>query len=422
MRTESPAGVVVIVDGYSNASSLVTAFAACGFAAVHVLSSAEPRPAMIAPRAEDYREWLVCPDGDAVEETVARLAAWNPVAVVAGQEPGVPLADLLSERLGLATNGTALSAARRDKYRMIEALRAAGIRCADQFTSDDRESVVDWAERHADYPVVVKPLSSASSDNVYICHTAQQTDDAARKVLAAHSMFAERNTAVLVQSFLEGPEFCVDSVSADGHTYVTAVWAYEKTVVDGGRKIYDRDVLQDPEGPVVPELIAYVRQVLDTLGIRHGASHAEVILTERGPALVEVGARFNGAMEPEFYRRVVGVDPAALVALAYLDPAGFADRYGDGVYRRLLHAAVYEAPTTLDGVVESVEEAVVAKIGAIPTVHAVVARSAPGRRISPTVDLLSSPLRIFMAGADAESLLRDRAVVDELKDRVYRLC
>jgi biotin carboxylase len=411
----------VIVDGYSNASSLVAAFAERGFTAVHVLSSAEPRPAMVAPRAEDYREWLVCPDEDAVEETVARLAAWHPVAVVAGQEPGVPLADLLSERLGLATNGTALSAARRDKYRMIETLRAAGIRCAEQFASGDPGAVVDWAERRADYPVVVKPLSSASSDNVYICHTAQQTAEAARKVLAAHSMFAEPNTAVLVQSYLEGPEFCVDSVGAEGHTYVTAVWKYEKTVVDGGRRIYDRDVLQDPQSAVVPELIAYVRTVLEALGIRHGASHAEVILTAQGPVLVEVGARFNGAMQPDFYRRVVGVDPAELVALAYCDPASFAARYGDGVYRRLLHAAVHEAPTSLDGVVASVDHAVAQKIGELPTVHSVLVRSAPGRRISPTVDLLSSPLRVCMAGPDAESLLRDRAVVDELKDLLYRL-
>ncbi|MFJ9606879.1 ATP-grasp domain-containing protein [Kitasatospora sp. NPDC101176] len=412
---------VVIVDGYSNASALVSAFAAAGHPAVHVLSTAEPRPAMIPPRAEDYRESLVCPDASAFEATVARLAALAPVAVVAGQEPGVPLADALAERLGLPGNGTALSAARRDKFRMIEALRAAGIRCAEQFKADTAEAVVGWARARADYPVVVKPLSSASSDNVYICHDEAEVESAAHRVLAGTSMFAERNTEVLVQSFLPGTEYCVDSVSADGHSFVAAVWEYEKNVVDGGRKIYDRDVLRDPDAEPVPALVAYVRRVLDALGIRHGASHAEVIMTPQGPALVEVGARFNGAMQPDFYDHVLGTNPAALVARALLEPEDFARRFGGRVYRPRLAAAVYESPTALDGVVDSVDESVVDRIAALPTVHSVVVRSAPGRRIRPTVDLLSSPLRLFMAGADQEELRRDREVVDTLKDRVYRL-
>ncbi|MFI9778702.1 ATP-grasp domain-containing protein [Streptomyces sp. NPDC051956] len=421
MNRQPPSRAVVIVDGYSNATFLTAAFAARGYASVHVLSSAAPRPAMIPPRPQDYVEQLVCAGESDVEETVARLARLRPVAVVAGQEPGVPLADLLGERLGLASNGSALSAARRDKYRMIETLRAAGIRTARQFKSTRVEAVVEWAKAQGEWPVVVKPLSSASSDNVYICHDAGEASEAARQVLGAQSMFAEQNTEVLVQSFLEGTEYCIDSVSADGHTYTAAVWEYEKNVVPGGRKIYDRDVLRYPDAAPVPELIAYVRTVLEALGIRHGLSHAEVIMTGEGPALVEVGARLNGAMQPDFYRAVLGTDPATLAAHAYTDPATFAVRYGNGVYRPLKAAAVYESPTVLDGVVDEVDQAVVDKIAELECVHSVVVRSAPGRRIRPTVDLLSSPLRVFMAGPDQERLRRDRAVVDELKDRVYRL-
>ncbi|UFX44293.1 MULTISPECIES: hypothetical protein [Bradyrhizobium] len=48
--------------------------------------------------------------------------------VIAGCETGVELANLLSERLGLPSNGTALSAARRDKARLADALGAAGVR------------------------------------------------------------------------------------------------------------------------------------------------------------------------------------------------------------------------------------------------------------------------------------------------------
>ena len=40
------------------------------------------------------------------------------IALIAGAETGVELADQLSERMGLVTNGTALSEARRNKYVM----------------------------------------------------------------------------------------------------------------------------------------------------------------------------------------------------------------------------------------------------------------------------------------------------------------
>src|SRR5262249_53292507 len=56
-------------------------------------------------------------------------------AVVAGSERGVSLADALSEALGVATNGTALSAARRDKFVMIETVRARGLRAPAQLRS-----------------------------------------------------------------------------------------------------------------------------------------------------------------------------------------------------------------------------------------------------------------------------------------------
>ncbi|MFJ3881039.1 ATP-grasp domain-containing protein [Streptomyces sp. NPDC090077] len=417
----SPSGTVVIVDGYSNAPALIAAFAERGYRAVHVLSSAEPHPGMVPPRPEDYVHWLVCPDDSAVDATVAALAALDPVAVIPGQEPGVRLADTLSERLGLATNGTALSAARRDKFEMIETLRAAGIRCAEQFKSGSPQAVADWTRALGSLPVVVKPLSSASADNVYICHSAEEAEAAARHVLACDDVFGRRNTEALVQSFLAGPEFSVDSVSADGRHHLADVWESRRTSIGGGRQIYDMAVLLDPDSEPVPALRTYVRTVLDALGIRHGASHAEIILTPQGPTLVEIGARMNGAMIPDFYREVLGTDVARLVAHAYTDPADFVRRHGDGTYRPLRAAAVYEAPTALEGTVRAVDTAVVDKIAALPSVHAVALRSGPGKRIRPTTDLISSPLRVLLAAADRQALLRDRAVVDELKDLVYEV-
>ncbi|HET9138977.1 ATP-grasp domain-containing protein [Actinophytocola sp.] len=417
MTTRRTGPVAVIVDGYSTGNFLPAAFARLGVRVVHVQSTPELMPTMLLPNLESYVDNLVCRD---VDDMVATLRDYAPVAVLAGQEPGVPLADLLSERLGLASNGSALSAARRDKYRMIETVRAAGLHCAAQFKSAEPAAIVDWAVRHGRYPVVVKPLSSASTDNVYICRDAGEVAAAAARVLAARDIFDLANTEALVQSYLSGTEYIVDTVSVAGRRYVCGVWQYEKTMLPTGRNIYDKDVLQDPSAFPVPDLIGYVDGVLAALNIAHGPAHAEVMMTPDGPALVEIGARLNGNMNPGFHDVCLGANQADLIALAYARPAEFTQRYAGRIYTRRQDAIVHNTATTLDGEIAGVDQAVVDTISALPTVHLLNVKLAPGRRMRPTADLLGSPLRIFMTGGRA-AMHADYAAIQGLKDRVYRL-
>jgi hypothetical protein len=41
-------------------------------------------------------------------------------------------------------------------------------------------------------------------------------------------------------------------------------------------------------------LINYTRRTLDVLGIKHGPSHSEIMMTTEGPCLVEVNCRAHG--------------------------------------------------------------------------------------------------------------------------------
>jgi hypothetical protein len=69
--------------------------------------------------------------------TAALLADYRPIAVVAGAEQGVELADALCEATGLPGNGTALSHARRTKDVQTRTVAAAGLPTARQLTVED---------------------------------------------------------------------------------------------------------------------------------------------------------------------------------------------------------------------------------------------------------------------------------------------
>jgi biotin carboxylase len=416
-RTEPPRPVVVIVDGYTSGNYLPPAFARAGADVVHVLSTPEPIPTMLAPDLSGYLDDFVC---DTPEATAQRLAGYRPVAVVAGQEPGVVLADQLSELLGLPTNGTAQSTARRDKYRMIETLRRAGVRCADQFKSGDTEELVAWAENAGTYPVVVKPLNSAASDGVAICRDAAEVRQAAAVVLAGRTVFDEPNGEVLIQSYLAGDEFVVDMVSFAGRRYTCGVWQYRKKLV-GTHNLYDYELALAEDDERVAQLVPYLDSVLTALGIDYGPSHAEVIITADGPALVEVGARLSGNMNPDLHDECLGGNQADLTALAAVRPQEFLDRYADRRFHKVREAWVCTTPTELDGVVRSVDRSVVAEIEALETVRGVNVKIKAGGRITPTVDLYTSTMRIFMSGDSTAAVERDFRHIQQIKDQVFRL-
>ncbi|WP_242903425.1 ATP-grasp domain-containing protein [Actinomadura terrae] len=411
-RTPPPTRpTAVLVDASSIGSFLPSAFDRLGVDVVHVRST------IAGTGLAAYRPSLLCADPAA---TAARLAALDPIAVGAGQEPGVPLADELSERLGLPTNGTALSAARRDKFEMTEALRRAGVRCAEQVRASNAPEAVAWAESRGAYPVVVKPLASSGTDGVEICADADQVRDAAETVLRSRTVYGEPNTAVLVQSYLAGTEYVVDMVCCRGARYTCGVWRSQKRLL-GTRNAYDLELLVAPDEDVVADLIPYVGSALDALGIDHGPAHAEVIVTPDGPTLIEAGARLASHLDPGFHDECLGGNQAALTALAYTSPETFLRDRAGRRYTRLLAAGVYATPTTQDGVVARIDWTVVKQIENLPGVYGVLLKLREGDRIRPTVDLRTSTMRVYLRAETDEAMMRDYRLVQDLKDHVFQL-
>ena len=413
MSIDRPWGV--LVDAYSTGNYLPAEFHALGFDLVHLRSTPEPLTTMLPPAPDSYLEFLAMRG----ESTVELLAERKPTFVIAGQEPGVPLADRLSETLGLRTNGSALSLARRDKSVMIDMVAGAGLRTAAQLVTRAYEDAAGWADEHGHWPCVAKPLSSASTDGVYVCRSRTELERAFGRIIGSTDIFASDNTEVLVQSYLTGTEYIVDTVSCDGRTRLVGIWRYEKRLLDNGKPIYNRDILVDPSDPVGGELLGYVLAVLAALGIRNGPAHAEVIVGPDGPALVEIGARLNGNMHPGLHTRCLGPHQAQLTALVYGAPRVFLDEYAERPYTIRQPAIVYNAPTTLSGTVSAIAEHVVEQIRALPSVVDLTVKKKPGDRIRPTEDLLTSPLRVFLTSPDPEQLEADYREIARLREAVY---
>jgi biotin carboxylase len=331
---------VVIVDVFSTACVLAYLAYQAGYKVICVLSGDLKELLEMKPEGYDYTflETFVFDTEIPSELAISRLADdlnglnMDIKAVIAGAETGVELADLLSEKLGVPTNGTALSEARRNKYVMGETIRSSGIRAVKQLKATNWGEIENWLQdwNPSPFKVIVKPMDSAGSDDVTLCQSISEVQRAFGNIMGKINSLGIVNNAVLVQEYLEGIEYIVDMVSRDGEHKCMAVWEYDRRAVNGGGfvcfgqrflTIHD-DEYHDGR---VQALIEYQKKVITALGIRHGPTHGEVKWCRGEPVLVEVGARCEGGdgLWVSVAEECIGYDQVQATLAAYLQPEKF---------------------------------------------------------------------------------------------------
>lgn len=324
---------ILIVDAYSSGNFLAPEFFRRGFDCVHLQSTPEIFPILKKSFIRDDFVANLAFDGD-LDALLRSLKKLNLAAAIPGTETGVHLADSISEALNLKTNGTSKSRARRNKYVMIETLRDAGLNVAQQTKSCHVQDLIAFKEGHNFSKVVVKPVESAGSEDVRICETKEHIIKAHNAIMGKTNMLGLRNDEAIIQEFLSGTEFFINCVSKNGRHVVCDMWRHNKHARNGFDFVYDRAILCDGKSAEEKAIIAYTMRVLDALSIRHGPSHSEIMVTERGPHLVEMGARLQGMSLPKVNDACIGFGPVDLTADCYVDESSFDDKARDYTIQR----------------------------------------------------------------------------------------
>lgn len=398
---------VVLIDTYAAiGTELAQGFRNAGYTPLRVQSTPEV-PMALRGQPDRYPYHVDIVHRGDVSETLARLAPLEPVAVVAGTEPGVELADALSEALhpitGAPTNGTALSDARRDKYLMIERIKQRGLRGARQLLVDDEEQLRDW-HHSVGGTVILKPLRSAGNDGVTWCRSPDDSAQAFRRLNGRRNALSESNDGVVAQECLVGAEYTVDTVSRDGEHHVCDIWETYRINANGIPDLLVAWRLLPAIGEVQDELITYAFEVLDALGIRHGAAHAEIKLTSGGPCLVEVGARIAGATLPEGARLATGRSQVDWVVDAYARPEEFTRTCGRP-YHLHQHVARTVMVAPCSGTLVSYQR--LEAIKELDSFHDMRVRVSPGEHLPLTTDDLTYPIFVTLAHEVGEVVARD---------------
>jgi phosphoribosylamine-glycine ligase len=229
--------------------------------------------------------------------------------VVALEEYDVITAGLIREHLCMDGMTSADARVFRDKLLMCHRASAAGVRVPDFLHVLNYDELRDFMSR-VPAPWVMKPRTDVSAIGIKKLDDSEQvwrTIDA----LDARENVRERSPFYLLERFVAGDVFHVDSLVNDGRVVFAGANAYGRPpmeVAHGGGVFITRSVKHNSEDH--KRLVKINRKLISALGLQHGAAHAEFIKSAEDGEFyfLEIAARVGGAYIAETLEAASGIN------------------------------------------------------------------------------------------------------------------
>ena len=228
-------------------------------------------------------------------------------ALVALEEFDVVTTALAREHLRLSGFDSSRARLFRDKLAMRGRAGDAGLRVPDFVPLFNYQEVGEYMER-VPPPWVVKPRSDVSSSGIRRLEEAEQVWRAI-EALDAREALQDKSSYYLLEKFVPGEVFHVDSVVEGGEVIFSGASRYGRPPLDvaQGGGVFTTHTL-DYDSHEHRELTRLNAELLRALGLNRGAAHAEFI---RGAAdgefyFLEVAARVGGAYIAETLEAATG--------------------------------------------------------------------------------------------------------------------
>jgi len=213
----------------------------------------------------------------------------NGIMTLASDMPMQSVA-VVSHELGLVgiSEDTALKAT--NKASMRDALKYAGVPVPLYFRVNGKDEFKTAFEkvRSAGYKCIVKPADNSGSRGVDLLK-----DDADLDVAYEYTVKYSRCGEIVVEEFMEGPEVSVETLAVDGDIHIIQITDKLTTGAP-----YFVEMGHSQPSQLDEEVKDRIREVAiaanKAIGIQNGPSHTEIIVTEDGPKIVELGARLGG--------------------------------------------------------------------------------------------------------------------------------
>ncbi len=193
----------------------------------------------------------------------------------------------VSEKLGLHSISYDTAVKATDKFEMIKAFKAHDVASPWFFTVDSLDEL-KALEKQLSYPCIMKPTDNAGSHGVVLAHG---FEDLLQSYGYSHA--SARHGRVILEEYLQGDEVSVEVMVVDGKVNILQITDKLTTgaphFVEMGHSQPSRHPLETQKA--IKDLAV---QACKAVGINQGPAHVEMMVTKRGPVMIELGARMGG--------------------------------------------------------------------------------------------------------------------------------
>ena len=217
------------------------------------------------------------------------------IGILPGNDFCVPIAFSIAEKLGLKSSNNHLTGLySRNKDLMRKQLASHNI---EQPKSQKFSSLEELKKSSFDFPVVIKPSDMTGSSHVKLVYNKKELLDIANTIFSMKNNILGyvHNNIVLVEEFVEGPEFSIELFLEDGELIFSSVTEKQKGelpyFVETGH-IVPSSITSDKQNEL---LIQAAYNASKAIEVMNGPVHAELVLTKDNiPKVIELTARIGG--------------------------------------------------------------------------------------------------------------------------------
>lgn len=174
-----------------------------------------------------------------------------------------------------------------DKAEMIRAFKEHEVEAPWFYIIDSEKEMLEIAPA-IQFPCIVKPTDNSGSRGVIlVCHAADFVN------ACNYSRNHSRGGKIIVEEFMTGREVSVEIIVCNGKVHVIAV---TDKITTG--EPYFVELGHSQPSMIAPDLLSQISNLairaVKAIGIKQGAAHVEIMLTDKGPKMIELGARLGG--------------------------------------------------------------------------------------------------------------------------------
>lgn len=211
---------------------------------------------------------------------IMTLASDMPVRTVAAVAKELNIVGISEDTALKATN----------KALMRECLRKDNVSIPNFFIVNSFDEYLNKLA-HVGDKVIVKPADNSGSRGVFLLDNINNMELV--QYAFNYSKKYSRNGDILIEEYMEGFEVSVETISVDGQINIIAI---TDKLTTGAPRFVEMGHSQPSilSRNIQKEISKITIEAINSIGIKNGPAHTEIIVTAEGPKIVEIGARLGG--------------------------------------------------------------------------------------------------------------------------------